>query len=616
MKDNISYYTYLSPIQSKAIERLHTTKVLVKSQQMIDIIEILQVLSDQSNIPLKVTLGKDANLIAEHFNNDPLIPSIDTNSVRGNAVLVSDKLFAAYDQCYPTSAKCIKEQFNLFIPSLELDKIEMNIVDFKQLYVSIAEQNISVNSLELFCLKYKQSWTKFNLIDPFVSKAYLYTKSRFDELTNMLFSIKLDLAEIINDYQRQLRLLLQSNLSELANIRRQLYRSLDDNNVSSLRSIGNKCIPGLQKLNDEEFVNQISTKLEDWKSVEEEVIYREALRLNINNINDESLRECTANLQNWMNTISSLDLLNIEDDIMPHSYGKQLAKAREWYALTVFASNWIIEQTDYIDWRQFFDNLNSPMKKVVNKLLSLSNTERMGTITLLKIEEWKNSNRISSLPTSEDIVSPYFEAMKLWRELHNTNVKWLESTQGDSDFTVYVQDNWYCLSNTRETNIEELVVSDKMLYDTKQMTTYKHADKINQATKLAKAILSCTQYFNVYQSRDYNILSFASEVENRSIVKVLQHNGIKEFNLDDKQNLLIESIITADRDQILVVDDEVLNVRDLDNIIWQRQLIQSLVKSGYTLISLNTSDVLQGFTTDDILRRYLTQGAVAVNVAL
>ena len=93
--------------------------------------------------------------------------------------------------------------------------------------------------------------------------------------------------------------------------------------------------------------------------------------------------------------------------------------------------------------------------------------------------------------------------------------------------------------------------------------------------------------------------------DNEEILRLFANAKINELKGESESDLIKGSILEEGKEKILLVYDDMLNVRLIEHYIWQRLVIQCMSSAGYTVISVNTEDALDHISLEKYLASYL-----------
>lgn len=115
------------------------------------------------------------------------------------------------------------------------------------------------------------------------------------------------------------------------------------------------------------------------------------------------------------------------------------------------------------------------------------------------------------------------------------------------------------------------------------------SDQIGVAKLIAKSTLAISNKFKVYHMQKANVLCVDDGLLPKLFVEEMKKFGIKEFSLDNYgEERLIESLITTDKNQYLILRDGLLNPLDTSKLFTQLMTIQAFQAAGYAVIDIDT----------------------------
>ena len=113
--------------------------------------------------------------------------------------------------------------------------------------------------------------------------------------------------------------------------------------------------------------------------------------------------------------------------------------------------------------------------------------------------------------------------------------------------------------------------------------------KLNVARHLAKILLENTSHIRLFQLRTANVIACISENLFNHFLDALDESGVKETQCEDrKSDAIIEALIDTGRPQYLLVQDDLLNPEDIENLLWQKEIIDALASAGIQLINISS----------------------------
>lgn len=127
---------------------------------------------------------------------------------------------------------------------------------------------------------------------------------------------------------------------------------------------------------------------------------------------------------------------------------------------------------------------------------------------------------------------------------------------------------------------------------TNKIDQLSNTDKIKAAKKLAKLVLSTNPSIKIYQLRSANIISLLPFEDNQILEDILIQNGSKVMDLDDIYNRLVESLLTTERRQHIVIKDGLLKSNNTEALSFQLEILKHLETAGVQVSSIYTIDQL------------------------
>ena len=261
---------------------------------------------------------------------------------------------------------------------------------------------------------------------------------------------------------------------------------------------------------------------------------------------------------------------------------------------------------EYFKWKHFFD-AQSPLTKHI--LTSLQNHEK---------EEWQEifeTNYINTYCehellkidkfTDRDYVAMMDGAKRL-KQFVNSGSDFKTSEWQGASMIVFNQSGFI-----NETDSEEFFKEELPLKVEKPIAETHLTDQISVAKSIARAVMSISQKFKVYHMQKANVLCVDDSILPHLFVGEMKKFGLKEFGLDHYgEERLIESLITTDKPQYLIIRDGLLNVGNTNRLFSQLVTIQALQTAGYKLINVDTlstredSFKIRAFITEEIKSSY------------
>ena len=138
--------------------------------------------------------------------------------------------------------------------------------------------------------------------------------------------------------------------------------------------------------------------------------------------------------------------------------------------------------------------------------------------------------------------------------------------------------------------------------DSDHLDHYKYFDGLKDAF---------LRYINNIPFYGYSVLCVDDSILPHLFVGEMKKFGLKEFGLDHYgEERLIESLITTDKPQYLIIRDGLLNVGNTNRLFSQLVTIQALQTAGYKIINVETlstredSFKIRAFITEEIKSSY------------
>lgn len=120
-----------------------------------------------------------------------------------------------------------------------------------------------------------------------------------------------------------------------------------------------------------------------------------------------------------------------------------------------------------------------------------------------------------------------------------------------------------------------------------------YTERLYAARNLAHLMQSANENIKIFQLKNTVIFSALEEILNKVLVKLLETHGIKEMRIIDTPfHLLVDNILEVNSKQILLTQNNLLNYKQHNNIMWQIYSIEKIKKGGIKIINFNTTDLL------------------------
>lgn len=122
-------------------------------------------------------------------------------------------------------------------------------------------------------------------------------------------------------------------------------------------------------------------------------------------------------------------------------------------------------------------------------------------------------------------------------------------------------------------------------------------DKLRAAKKLAKYILYVTQHVKIYQTKDANIISTLTHLDDVHVSPVLDRRGAKQLAIEDIYDTLTESLLETGRQQYIIIKDGLIKSKSDASMYWQYETLQILKAAGIHVINIWSLDMYDDETT-------------------
>ena len=142
-----------------------------------------------------------------------------------------------------------------------------------------------------------------------------------------------------------------------------------------------------------------------------------------------------------------------------------------------------------------------------------------------------------------------------------------------------------------------------------ELLDMNYTERLYAARNLAHLMQSANENIKIFQLKNTVIFSALEEILNKVLVKLLAKQGIKEMRIIDTPfHLLVDNILEVNSKQILLTQNNLLNYKKHENIMWQIHSIEKIKKGGIKIINFNTTDLLdapiqtiKNFVSDNLI---------------
>lgn len=223
---------------------------------------------------------------------------------------------------------------------------------------------------------------------------------------------------------------------------------------------------------------------------------------------------------------------------------------RDFELLSSFLPVWIVKSDDYLKYNKYFQNVD---------IILFSNCEEYKTLCLNNLNNLINRH-----------VCFFSEDTNFYSELDNS---------------------------VKKINSGKRIISKELQGFHQQgiieLTDMNYTERLYAARNIAFLMQSNNPDIKIYQMKNLVIFSSIEDILNKVMVKLLESKGIKEMKIIDTPfHLLVDNILESNNKQILLIENNLLNYKKFDNLLWQLQSIEKIRKSGIKVFNLDTVNLL------------------------
>jgi len=601
---------HLSPTQLQAYLSLESDKsVEVRSASFSSIVEILNLLITEDAVT--IACNTHTLRLAQDYKLRHSTPADEADLERLSLDYhkAIEALKEAYTNSYPLEEAALIHQYKAVLNSFGLsvgDDIDMD----ERLAKVPSKIYQSITDLEAVVASYKRTWSKYEDIDPF-HEAY-YHATNVESLSQYLGMWISNVRAIYNDMRKGLKEIVDAEMYRLLSVKKQLTQHLvnyqhnqSENDLKEMRQKMGFMMADLPKDSYRKFTDLVMFAVSNWDSAISKYLNRYRKRFNSRNSQSVLIYEASQELKVVLRDIENNGNIKLDMPSNPLSYETQINQVKELLDHLEYCESWIKDESDYISWKKFYTQLASADKSFVDVLTSLDKSVLQKQLNYIEIQSWKDGVVSKGIPTAK-ISLDVFEAFK---EL-NASINWsnvrLISESINTDYTLTFDGVYYILSNVASSDTNTTItIKDKNLLSIKPMVTLDYYGQSEQAKHLTAAMEATGAQFKTYQTRSLNIISCLDDVDSIELLSLLAGNNINELKGESIADLIKGSILEEGKEKLLIVYDDLLNVRQVENYIWQRLVLQSMSSAGYKVISINTHDRLKHVGLQKHLASYM-----------
>ncbi len=614
---------HLSPTQLQALRSLESGDPIdVYSTSINGIIEIINLLIKDEQIAICCNPHTYRHLqnYKERHSQPEINQEVETLADTYNNVVANLK--RKFDYCYNRDGSTLRHKYIDLLQSYDLSLSDKLQLDHR---LEDSADILSYHTKELSPLlsSYKRTWERYIDIDPLHSKYYTDT---IDD--SLLLDLNLwieTVASIYTDMRNGLNEIVEEEKLRILSIKKQLSQHLvnyqhsqAETELNQMRKKMGFLLADLPKDAIGEFPKLVMYAVSNWESVTTKYLARHSRRFNSRNHQSVLIYEAMHELRAVLSEININGLLKVDISNNPLSYETQIIQVKGLLNQLHFCKYWLSDESDYIRWRRFYATLNPTDKTIIDILRTLDQSELQNQVKYLEIQKWKNLAWQGGIPTADDSLA-LFEAYKdLNASIDWSNIHLKSNIVSTANYQVLYDGVHYILSNQIATKERaSITLVDKALDNIKPIITLDYFSQSKQANQLTEAILASTSEIKVYQTKALNIISCLDAIDTEELLRLFASAKINELKGESVADLLKGSILAEDKEKIILIYDDLLNVRKTEHYIWQRLVIQSLSSAGYKVITINIEDTLNHIDLSMHLSTYLSSDTTAnANFAL
>lgn len=605
---------HLSPTQLKAYSALESDKsIKIQSSSFMALVDILNLIIIDKTLIIACDLHTK-RLMEDYRSHHSLVEQNEQKEQL--AIHYKQQIRAlkeSYSNSFPLDKEPLTRQYKSLLLSNELSLADTIYID-PRLKQTPGDIHQTHENLETLIATHKRTWERYEDIDPL--KEHFYTSEDQDSLQSYLAMWTTTVKSIRNDMQKGLQQIVDTEKYRILSVKKQLTQHLinyqHSRNEEELNIIKKKIafiLTDLPRNSFKDFSDLVMFAVSNWESATSKYLTKYRRRFNSRNQESVLIFEAIKELKVVLRDIENNGYLKLEIASNPLSYETQILQVEDLLNQLQYCEDWIEDEHKYIAWKRFYLTLDQSEKTYIDTLTSLDSTALSKQLIYIELQNWKEEVVRNGIPTIDRSLA-VFEAYK---DI-NATIDWssilLTSESTKADFHINYNGVIYSLTKASSTQADStIIIEDKLLNDIKPMVTLDYYNQSNQANYLTTAVVASKAHLRTFQSRSLNIISCLDEVDTTHMLTVLSGNNINELKGESIAELIKGSILDEDKEKVIIVYDELLNVQLTAHYFWQRLVLQSLATAGYKVISINTSDIFEHMGLSKQLAPYLMSNA-------
>lgn len=171
----------------------------------------------------------------------------------------------------------------------------------------------------------------------------------------------------------------------------------------------------------------------------------------------------------------------------------------------------------------------------------------------------------------------------------------------------------YIMKNSKIIEKSDAVLKLPYLENTPMLSELSLTDRLKTAKKLASILLDIQPEVRFYQAKNLNIVSYLNSFAQKAVLQYLNSAGIKEIlQAESTYDQMVESLLETDRRPCLLVEDNLINPKDMSSLNWQYKLLDEMEKAGFRVITLNSRDA--AFAGPDYVSDIFMQSGINISL--